>query len=201
MISNGVDIKVFERKEPGYFDEIRKGTENIVLGVANFWTEEKGVHQFFELARLLGDGYKIMLVGKREKEFSDIPNNIHFIGSIGSKEQLAHAYSDADVFVHLAIEETFGLVIAEAACCGLYTIGYQSTGIAEVLKRAQGSLVRANDVNNVKTEVVRVCSAKLRLTGDDLETVRRDFSQENMIEKYIALYSEILSSDNEKVKK
>ena len=51
------------------------------------------------------------------------------------------AYTAADVFVCPSTEETFGMTVLEACCCGTKTVVYQDTACEEVAKAYGGIAV------------------------------------------------------------
>ena len=55
--------------------------------------------------------------------------------------QLVQAYTAADVFVCPSTEETFGMTVLEACCCGTKTVVYQDTACEEVAKAYGGIAV------------------------------------------------------------
>ncbi len=59
--------------------------------------------------------------------------NICWIGEISSRQELAHFYANADVFVLPSKAETFGLVLLEAMACGCPVAAYPVTGPIDIL--------------------------------------------------------------------
>ena len=82
------------------------------------------------IAEKLPDDYYLILVGRMNRSF-ELPKNIIHIPYISSQMELAIAYSLADVYVHLSIQDTFGLVIGEAMACGTIPVTYNSTACSE----------------------------------------------------------------------
>ena len=194
VIENGVDTSIFYPRTSGFFNDI-SGYK--VIAVADYWSEAKGLTALFETACQL-DGYSFILIGNCDA-VAEKPDNVYFYGRINDKNQLAEAYSDADVFAHFATEETFGMVIAEAACCGLKTVGFDSTGISEVVRNAKGYLAKNGDIHTVAACIKQICEHRQRLTSEELSSVQENFSQERMAAKYLALYQDISGEkENEK---
>jgi glycosyltransferase involved in cell wall biosynthesis len=64
------------------------------------------------------------------------------LGYIHDEQQLASAYSAADIFVGPSLEETFGQVFVEAAACGTPSIAFRRTGATSaVVEGLTGLLV------------------------------------------------------------
>ena len=119
-IYNGIDESVFYHRTN--LDEIRRkyGVEGtfVILGVASNWDQRKGLKDFYRLAELLKADEKIILVGLTLSQIEGLPKNIIGITATENQNELAHLYSLANVFVNMSLEETFGLVTAEAMACG-----------------------------------------------------------------------------------
>jgi glycosyltransferase involved in cell wall biosynthesis len=60
-------------------------------------------------------------------------------------EDLARAYSGADVFVFPSRTDTFGLVILEALACGTPVAAFPVTGPKDVLTHAAGKIGSINE--------------------------------------------------------
>lgn len=193
-IYNWIDLDTFQRK--GNMEELRKvyapGGERIVLGVASGWSKSKGLHDFLKLAELLGETYKICLVGHMP-EGIELPQNVCHIPTTNSPEALAELYSMADVFVTLSAEETFGKVSAEALACGTPVVCYDSTANRELVGQGCGSVCALGDLRGVAEAVQTVCqkkdgemSARCRVFAEE------NFSKEQRIQDYLSLYEEMM---------
>ena len=68
-IYNWIDLDVFKPEQNSFSPDF------IILGVASFWSKDKGLDKFIELASLLSDKMKIVLVGKLNKNI-DLPGNV-----------------------------------------------------------------------------------------------------------------------------
>lgn len=198
VISNAIDTNIFSYTESNYFNRFKKSDNTkIIIGVAANWSNKKGLDKFIEIAPQLGENYLVILIGNKPKMKIEYPTNLIITGRVSSKVELAKAYSAADVFVHLSEEETFGLVIAEAACCGLKVIGLNSTGISEVVRRSKGTLVEVGNTSKLLCEIKSVCDSGDRLSPDELNDVRNEFSLKRMQDEHLDLYHRILSKTNQ----
>lgn len=159
VIYNQVDRTVF-RPTPSDFRE-RHGLENkvIVLGVASVWEERKGLKDFLALSELLDDRFQIVLIGLSPKQLAALPDNILGLPRTDNVLQLVQAYSAADVFVCPSTEETFGMTVLEACCCGGTAVVYQDTACEEVAGEFGGIAVKRGAEN--------LRDAIMRLTGEE----------------------------------
>lgn len=141
VLYNQVDRTVFQ-PTPGDFRQ-RHGLENrrIVLGVASVWEERKGLKDFVALSKLLDDRFRIVLIGLNRKQLDELPDAILGLPRTDNVGQLVQAYSAADVFVCPSTEETFGMTVLEACCCGCKTVVYRDTACEEVAQMYGGIAV------------------------------------------------------------
>ncbi|MDY3302996.1 MAG: glycosyltransferase, partial [Clostridia bacterium] len=105
----------------------------IILGVASVWEKRKGFNDFLELAKLIDDDYRIVLVGLNDKQIKLLPQNVIGIKRTNSVKELAEIYTAADVFISPSLEETFGMTVVEAMACGTPAIVYNSTALPETV--------------------------------------------------------------------
>lgn len=109
----------------------------------------KGVRQLIEAAarlRRVRDDFAVLIVGRgrpgqylRQASRLGCRDNLRFTGALRDIER---AYAAADVCVHPAWYEPFGLVVLEAWACGLPVITSRYTGSGELMKEGrEGFLV------------------------------------------------------------
>ena len=141
VVYNKIDRTVF-KPTPGDFRE-KYGLEKktILLGVASVWEERKGLKDFLALSSMLDDRYRIVLIGLSEEQRKNLPQNILGLPRTNSLEELAQAYTAADLFVNPSVEETFGMTAMEARCCGTEAIVYKDTACEEIVNQFGGIAV------------------------------------------------------------
>jgi len=137
------------RQRMGLQDQI------IVLGVASYWNERKGLNDFYALRKMLDSRYTIVLVGLSDKQSAVLPAGILGVRHTDSAQQLAEIYTTADVFVNPSREETFGLTTAEALACGTEAIVYKGTACEEITGKLGGIAVEQN-VNGLYDAILAV---------------------------------------------
>ena len=149
---NQIDTSIFQRQESDFREKYNLENKKIVLGVASVWEERKGLKTFLQLADMLGEDYKVVLVGLNPSQTEDAikHTNVLPIPRTSSPIELAKIYSAADVFVNPSLEETFGLTTAEAASCGAKVIVYKNTACEEVAKKYGGISVETGAENILK---------------------------------------------------
>lgn len=147
VVPNEVDRTVF-RPTPGNLRErYHLEDKKIILGVANVWEPRKGLRTFVELSELLDETYQIVLIGLTDKQIQSLPERILGLLRTSSAAELAAAYTAADLYVCPSVEETFGMTVLEAACCGTPVIVYRGTACEEVAQQFGGVAVEVGAEN------------------------------------------------------
>src|SRR5690606_22650192 len=114
VINNGIDIEVFKPRLGSFRNKYNLNEKKIILGVANPWSNRKGLNIFEGLANKLDENYKIVLVGLSREQIKNLPTNILGLPKTNEPKELAEIYTAADYFINPSIEETMGLVTVEA---------------------------------------------------------------------------------------
>ena len=141
VVYNTINTDIF-KPTPGDFRK-KHGLEDkkIILGVASVWDERKGLKDFLALSELLDGNYQIVLIGLTREQIASLPAAILGLPRTNSMQELAAAYTAADVFVNPSAEETFGMTAMEARCCGTEAIVYQDTACEEIVNQVGGIAV------------------------------------------------------------
>ena len=190
-IYNGIDTEQFSPKISRIREKYKIPEDCfMVLGVAYFWTEGKGLYLFRELAAKLPQDAVVVLVGRQTEDLQDI--GIICIPQTEDQEELAQLYSTADVYINGSLEETFGLTTAEALACGTPAIVMGSTACPEIVDEHTGIVIQP------KTDMLLDAIVKIKENGKEkyhahcVERAKSCFSKERMTEEYLALYRSIL---------
>lgn len=191
VIYNGVDVERFI-PSTSYLDIYFKN-KKIILGVANVWSQNKGLLSFIELRKKLNDDYLIVLVGLDKKMIKELPHGIIGLHRTQNIKELVQLYSRADVYVSLSIEETFGMTLAESLACGTPIIAYDVTALPEVISSDTGILVKKNNLNEVVNAINEICISDNFRWEACRERAVTHFNQDIQFGKYIELYNQLLS--------
>jgi putative colanic acid biosynthesis glycosyltransferase len=128
----------------------------IILGVSAGWNiSSNKLKDFITLSTLISEDMQIVLVGKAEGH-NDIPSTIIHIPYVHSDTELAKLYSNANVYVHLSTEDTFGKVIAEAMSCGTPAIVYNATACPEIIDDNCGYVVEKRNVKQIIEAIQKI---------------------------------------------
>ena len=128
---NTIDATVFKPTSSDFRKEHALEDRFIILGVASAWSKAKGLYDYYELAGMLDNNYKVILVGLTDKQLSELPSKILGIKKTNSKQELAEIYTAADVFLNLTYQDTYPTVNLEAQSCGTPVITYNTGGSPE----------------------------------------------------------------------
>lgn len=197
-IYNAIDGEQFQYRADCHTLKKHLGLKNqkIILGVATAWKDHqglsKGIQLFVQLAKILPQGYKIVLIGKPDATLS-LPDNVISIPFIAGAVELSRYYSMADVFVQMSSEETFGKVTAEALCCGTPVVVFNSTANPELVGLGCGAVVENKNVNGVLLEVLKIIAAgREQFSATCRKFAEQNFDSKRITRQYMALYQELL---------
>ena len=192
VINNGIDLSVFKPAESDFREKRGLQGKKIVLGVSSVWSYGKGIDVIIELAKRLGDSYKIVLVGTSDAIDAQLPKNILSIHRTDNQTRLAEIYSAADIFIMPTREEVLGMVSVEALACGTPVLTFRTGGSPEIIDSSCGSVVEVNDVDAMEKEIVRICSEKPYSREACLKKAT-SFDMNDRFKEYIKLYSEVIT--------
>lgn len=197
-IKNWIDQSIFYPKKS---DTLRShlGLEDkfVVLMVSSRISRIKGYDILIHLAKVLDVSYQIVVIGKNSDNLL-IPNNVIHIPYTRSITDLAEYYSMADVCVNTTKYETFGMVTAEALCCGTPVIVFNNTASPELISDGCGYVI---DEQNYAKEIVAAL-AKVKENGKTsyskkcIEVANSKFSKKNGIDSYVKLYEELVQMES-----
>lgn len=172
VLPNCVDLDTFrpQPRDPVLLQRYGLKAQKVILTVGRIASQEryKGFDEMIEvMPRLLKrfPDLKYLIVGEGDDrrrleakaENYRVANQVIFAGQIPESEKVAH-YNLADAFVMPSTGEGFGIVLIEAAACGVPVIGSRTDGSREALR--DGILGRLVDPRN-PDELVEAVSAVL----------------------------------------
>jgi glycosyltransferase involved in cell wall biosynthesis len=191
-IHNGIDLKEFnDVRRIGLKDKL--GVSNIILFMGGY-SKRKGIHILLKaLAEIKEKDWVLIIIGsgdlKSKKEiinlinFLNIKNKIINISNI-SRELLKSILFEADIFVHPALYEPFGIAILEAMATGKAIIATRIGGIPEILANA-GMLINISSKELKNALETLISDVELRKKYSKLAKERaKIFNWANIAEKY-----------------
>jgi glycosyltransferase involved in cell wall biosynthesis len=150
LIPGGVDLAVFS---PGPQQAARQALglapdQHVILSVMNLGTDNRlkdfaTIRQaLLALRRREPHRRVVVLVAGADGADEQIAPDIALrrIGYLRSRARLADFYRAADMLVHSAVEEPFGLAVAEALACGTPVVTASAGGVREIVGHGRSGL-------------------------------------------------------------
>lgn len=191
VIPNGIDTQVFR---PGPNRPPRQPFRLLFVGN---WSLRKGADLLPEIMKRLGPNFELWttagLRGRRATR--NLPANVHFLGRVGSTEELVRLYQDCDALLFPSRLEGFGLVALEAQACGLPVIATNGSSLVEVIAHDNtGLLCASNDVEAFVTAVKRLASddnVRCHMGSAGRERAIQYFSEDVQANQYKKIYDNL----------
>jgi glycosyltransferase involved in cell wall biosynthesis len=151
LVRGGIDLDTFSpgsremaRREWGFAPDAKLLLYVANLGSKNPYKDFATVRRaIVEVGRgLTGTTLQVLVAGSDGPD-ERIADNIVMrrLGHVHSPSMLAHLYRATDVYVHAAVEETFGNVVAEAMACGVPIVTASGGGVLELIDHDRTGLV------------------------------------------------------------
>ncbi len=189
VIQNGINLEKFQPTISNLREKYNLENKRIIIGVASFWSDRKGLSDFVKLSERLDDNSKIVLIGLSEEQIGNMPKTMIGIARTNSVNELAAWYTVADVFVNPTYEDTFPTTNLEALACGTPVITYNTGGSVESVDSETGVIVEKGDIDGLINAIDGVSS----IDSDACVTRARNlYNQDSSFRKYIKLYKDIL---------
>jgi glycosyltransferase involved in cell wall biosynthesis len=191
-IHNGIDLKEFnDVRIIGLKDKL--GVSNIILFMGGY-SKRKGIHILLKaLAEIKEKDWVLIIIGggdlKSKKEIIDLINILNIKNRIInfsniSRELLKSILFEADIFVHPALYEPFGIAVLEAMATGKTIIATRTGGIPEILTNA-GMLINTSSEELKNALELLISDIELRKKYSKLAKERaKIFDWTQIAEKY-----------------
>lgn len=183
VINNGINTHAFYHRESNILENYGIKNKFVVLGVSSVWDHMKGLDDYLQLAHLLSDKCKLILVGLTPEQIANLPKEVLGIARTENVDELAMIYSEADVFVNLSYCENYPTVNIEALACGTPVLTYETGGSPEIVRKYGGAVVEKENVQAVKNKIEEMMKKQYEISFT---------SEENdvnyMIKNYLAIY-------------
>ena len=170
VIHNGIDTSQFHPMENNFKSDYGIEDAMMLLGVSTSWDDMKGYSDYLKLADMLGEGYKVVLVGLTKEQKEKLPANVIGIERTNSVRELVQIYSAADLFVNLSYCENYPTVNLEAIACGTPVLTYRTGGSPE--SACGGIVIKRGDLDAVVKELKKLKNQILQVPSEtaDIDT-------------------------------
>jgi glycosyltransferase involved in cell wall biosynthesis len=211
VIANGLDIQRYKPLEKNLARNLLglpQDKQLILFGALSPTSDHrKGFHLLrpalkkLSQSPILQEKLELVIFGSSEpKESIDVGFKTHYLGRLNDDISLAIAYSSADVMVVPSIQEAFGQTASESLSCKTPVVAFNVTGLRDIVEHQKnGYLAHPYDIEDLAQGINWVLEDTERynqLCIQARQKVEREFTLELQAEKYLDLYSDILSKSN-----
>lgn len=177
----------------------RKNPQPALRAFANYLTQQSTAE-----LHLYGSGFGQGELAQRWCQMANIDKNMHFHGKV-DHATLIKRMQNYDVLLHPALEESFGVVIAEAMALGLPVVAGQASGAVPWVLGAgdydilPGVLIDVRDAGAITQALHTVCDSHYLIRSrNGFTRARAVFSPRPIAEHYIAEYQAIVGNKAER---
>lgn len=203
-LPHGIDTKVFRpfsREKSRWALGLPPNGKVILAASQSFGDPWKGMDLVVRVVKTLrcaGEGELVLvLMGRRAGRIeNDLDCRVVSLGYVANDRMKALAFSAADVFLHCARAEAFGLVVQESLACGTPVAGFSVGGMPDQVRSGEnGWLVEPFDVDGLSDAVAGIlddASYREYLGAAAREVTMTEFGLGMCIDRHLDVYSEIL---------
>lgn len=178
----------------------------VIVMVANGWDRRKnpqaGLLAFAKLRvgingarlRLFGSGFGQGEAAQRWAQEQGISEGMEFVGRLPYAD-LLEEMAKADVFLHPALEESFGMVVAEAMALGVPVVGGKNSGAVPWVVGEGGLLVDVTKVDEIAYALTSILSDTANwqwLRTEAYQAAQSRFSPGVVADAYELLYCQAI---------
>lgn len=196
VIPNGINLEIFKpdvclHSVNNFITPNACPSPNIILGVANIWSDRKGLCFFLQLCTMLDSSYHIVLIGVSKKQQSEINakygKRITTITRTTNQQELAKWYRQAYVYVNPTLEDNFPTTNLEALACGTPVITFNTGGSPECITPQCGVIVEKGNVEKLK-EAILSLDKRNEISPIACRTQAMKYNKDTQFRDYLKLY-------------
>jgi glycosyltransferase involved in cell wall biosynthesis len=213
VIANGLDIQRYKPIEKNIARNLLglpQDKQLILFGAMTATGDRrKGFHLLLPALKKLSqepigqDRLELVVFGASQPlEPPNFGFKTHYLGRLNDDISLALVYAAADIFVAPSTEDNLPNTVMEALACGIPCVAFKIGGMSDMIEhQGNGYLAHAYDMEDLSKGinwVLEDTERYNRLCGQARQKVEREFTLELQAQKYLELYSDILSKSNNK---
>lgn len=217
VVTNGLDLRRFEETRANFErEEAERETtrRRLRVGIVGELSEVKGQEDFVRAAALLdkefGPSVEFLIIGGDESRSGEYGARLkklvaelrltESVRLLGRREEIAPLIASLDVLVSASRTEAFGMVLVEAAACGVPAVATATEGAREIVSdRATGLLVPIGDVPAMAASVASMLKdggLRHTLGSRARESALARFGLERMAAETERVYEEALGVES-----
>ena len=128
---------------------------------------------------IIGDGSQRAIIENKIKELK-LDKNIKITGFI-SQEEIKKYYEKASLLINTSYEESFGLVLLEAASYGIPSLAFSSAlGAKEIIGENFGKIIDNRDLNKMSKAIVDYTNGSLIFNYDEIRNHAKNYYTETV---------------------
>ncbi len=208
IIPNGLDLREIENHSVGNSVITQNLPEKYLLFLGRI-DKKKGLDIFLPaFARICkkNPSLKLVIAGPDNENYSsevkeiarqlEIQNHLIFIGNLDGAVKW-EAYRKATAFVLTSYSENFGMTVAEAMACKCPVLISDKVALAEYLQNPMAGFICQTQVESIEKELwflinhPEIAQERAQMAYD---LVQREFDIEEIAEKFILTYQEIIQN-------
>lgn len=205
VIPNGIDLEMFRpqnKQKARAALQLPADAHVLVFGAhggrTNPWKDFSTIEAAaLQACRALRRRVVLVVIGGRSGAENQGDLRLHYVPYVAERRVLAEYLAAADVCVHAARAETFGLWVCESLGCGTPPVSVRVGAIPEIVKDGvTGLLVDPGDASSFARALVALLqndALRDRMGKAATEYAARHFGLDRMVGEYRRWYQEILS--------
>jgi len=206
VIPHGIDLTIFRtgHRHQARLDLGLPSDAQILLFVAkgirdNVWKDYQTMRRAFEIISGRCGKKKLLFIALGEEAPSESigDKELRFIAHSSDRHAVAKYYQAADLYIHGARVEAWGLTITEAMACGLPVVASNVGGIPDqVADGRNGFLVPVGDAEHMADRIERLLEDNELRRGMGQRACQRahaEFGLSRMTGSYLAFYESIMA--------
>ncbi|GAA5133634.1 hypothetical protein GCM10023213_03780 [Prosthecobacter algae] len=204
VIPNGVDTEVFapateEQRQAARLRFDIPSEATVFSFVGRLHNEMKRCDDFIRTVAAMPGHVWGLIAGTGVDDLSlrqlavelKVSDRVHFTGLLNPATACYHA---SDVFLMTSSYEPFGLVVLEAAACGLPVAGFKAEGgVNDLMKFIQAPILEFRDPVDLGNLALSLLLKPASKFAEIREALCENFSWDRSVDKILHTYSEILT--------
>lgn len=199
VVGNGTDLTRFvpdRLARQRVRDELGVDADTVLVGGVGRLVEEKGIREYAETARMLGDRAAFIWIGPEDRDKPDaLRGQLDGVCFLGERRDMPAVYNALDVFVLPSYREGFSRSAMEAASCGTAMVLSDIRGCREIGVDGEHLLLATPHDVAALTECVRRLlddeALRARLAANARNRALTTFDQRRIAVVSLQTYAEV----------